>query len=90
MPYLGKNSLKNVSIFTFGTVIKSFLSILVYRNNNILLIDSNITPFRRNKSPFREKESYSHFETVRLNRGPHNKHHQNSMFNFFIFFLGNI
>ena len=55
---------KNISIFTFGTFIKSFLSILVHRNNNILLIDSNKSPFRRNKSPFREKESFSHFSVT--------------------------
>ena len=42
LPYLGKNSLKIHIYFYFETFIKSFLSILVHRNNNILLIDSNI------------------------------------------------
>ena len=55
---LGKELMKKISIFTFGTFINSFLSILVHRNNNILLIDSYISPFRRNISPFREKESF--------------------------------
>ena len=59
--------MKKISTFTFGTFIKSFLSILVHRNNNILLIDSSISPFRRNKSPFREKESFSHFSVTGKN-----------------------
>ena len=32
----GKEFIKNISIFTFGTFIKSFLSIVVHRNNNIV------------------------------------------------------
>ena len=74
---------KNISILTVGTFIKSFLSILVHRNNNFLLFDSNMSPFRRNKSPFREKASISHFSVT----GWHGMFTDSQCVVFFLFFF---